>query len=307
MVQLCDYNYNEGPVADTFRILWGLMKISSAAALMSFVFVHVTPVFATDPTDRRLIDDVAVAKATISLLQSRDFAAVRERFDPAIGPLQDDVLAGMANMVTGETKSIETISSKGNFSLGPGNSESQTILEYQIGSRWVVANIVIKTENNIKRVSGLYFSVNNQPLRDSSALSGKGFVQYAFLAGWIGIIGLTGYAMVLAFRRHSGWRRWALMTAMPAGFGPAVAMNWNNAAFWIFGGSVSRGAATFYPILSARFPMAWFGMFGGTEFHTPYLYISAPLIAIGYLIWRISIWQRPVEQPSEGAQRVGLD
>jgi hypothetical protein len=32
--------------------------------------------------------------------------------------------------------------------------------------------------------------------------------------------------------------------------------------------------------------MAWFGMFGGTEMGAPYLYTSAPLIAIGYLIWR---------------------
>ena len=76
------------------------------------------------------------------------------------------------------------------------------------------------------------------------------------------------------------------VTAMPLGIGPAVAMNWSNAAFWTFGGSVTRGAATFYPIFSARFPMAWFGMFGGTEFSVPYLYMSAPLIAIGYLIWR---------------------
>jgi hypothetical protein len=111
-------------------------------------------------------------------------------------------------------------------------------LEYQIGLRWVVADVVVKTENNIKRVSGLYFSTNSQPLRELSVfhLSGKGFAQYAFLAGWIGIIGLTGWAMVLAFRRHSGWWRWALMIAMPLGLGPAVAMNWNNAAFWILGG-----------------------------------------------------------------------
>jgi hypothetical protein len=273
------------PMASNFRSVRELMKTSLAAALASLVFAYVTPAFAADPTDARLVADITLAKATIALLQSRDFIGVRERLDPAIGSFSDDVLGRMSGVVAGETQSIETVSSKGSFSPGTGNRESQTILEYHIGSRWVAADVVIKTENNIQRVSGLYFSVNNQPLQDSSVLSGKGFVQYAFLAGWSGIIGLTGYAMILAFRRHSGWRRWVLTIAMPVGLGPAVAMNWSNAAFWTFGGSVTNSAATFYPIFTGRFPMAWFGMFGGAEFRTPYFYVSVPLIAIGYLAW----------------------
>jgi hypothetical protein len=264
------------------------IRTGFAAALISFVFAYVAPAFAADPTDPRLIADVAVAKATITLLQSRDYNAARRQFHANVGPLPDDVLARMADVVAGEAKSVETISSKGRFDLGPGNSESQTILEYQMGARWVVADVVVKTENNTKRISGLYFSVNGQPLRDLSIfrLSDRGFAEYAFLAAWVGIVSLTGSAMVLAFRRHSGWRRWALTIAMPIGLGPAVAMNLGNGAFWSFGGIVTKGAASFYPILSARLPMAWFGIFGGAEFRAPYLYMSAPLIAIGYLIWR---------------------
>jgi hypothetical protein len=264
------------------------MKTRVAAALMSILLAYVAPASAADPTDARLIADVAVAKATITLLQSRDFTALHERLDPSIGPLPDDVLARMADPIAGEAKSVETISSKGRFDLASGNGESQTILEYQIDPHWVVANVVVKTENNIKRVSGLFFSINSQPLRELNVfrLSGKGFAQYAFLAGWIGVIGLTGCAMVLAFRRHSGWRRWALMIVMPLGIGPAAAMNWSNGAFWTLGGAVTNGTASFYPILSVRIPMAWFGMFGGAEFGAPYLYMSAPLIAIVYLIWR---------------------
>jgi hypothetical protein len=273
-------------MASNFRSVRELMKTSLAAALASLVFAYITPAFAADPTDARLVADITMAKATIALLQSRDFIGVRERFHPAIGPLSDDVLGRMSGVVAGETQSIETVSSKGNFNPVAGNRESQTILEYHIGSRWVLANVVIKTENNIQRISGLFFSVNNQPLKDSSILSGKGFVQYAFLAGWSGIVGLTGYAMILAFRRHFGWRRWVLTSAMPVGFGPAVAINWSNAAFWTFGGSETRGATTFFPIISGRFPMGWFGMFGGADFHTLYFYMSVPLIAIGYLAWR---------------------
>jgi hypothetical protein len=91
------------------------MRKSLAAALMPFIFAYVAPAFAADPTDARLMADVAVAKATITLLQSRDFTAVRDRFQPALGPLPDDVLAGMADVIAGEAKSVETISSKGTF------------------------------------------------------------------------------------------------------------------------------------------------------------------------------------------------
>jgi hypothetical protein len=257
-------------------------------AQMLIISAGFGPTFAADSTDPQLMADVSMARATIALLQSRDFTAFRRQFFPYAASLTDDVVAHMADTVAGDAKSVETISSKGRFDLGPGNSESQIILEYQIGARWVAADVVITTENNIKRVSGLYFSVNSQPLRELNIfrLSGRGLAEYAFLVGWIVIVVLTGHAMVLAFRRHSGWRRWALIVAMPVGLGPGLAMNLSNGVFWMLGGPETRGAVSFLPIFSGRFPMAWFGMFGGAEFRVPYLFMSAPLIAIGYLIWR---------------------
>ena len=39
------------------------------------------------------------------------------------------------------------------------------------------------------------------------------------------------------------------------------------------------------PIFALRYPMA---LFGYTETRVPYLYVSAPLIALGYLIWQRS-------------------
>jgi hypothetical protein len=190
----------------------------------------------------------------------------------------------MADVVAGEPRSIETISSSGRYNVETGNGNSRTMLEYQIGSRWVVADAVVNTENNVKLVSGLHFTVNSKPLRELNAfhLSGKGFAQYAFLACWIGIIGLTGYAMMTAFRRESGWRRWLLIIAMPVGLTPTVAMNWNTAQSWILEAMTGPSGFSF-PIFAIRIPMA---SFGNTETGAPYLYISAPLIAVGYLIWR---------------------
>jgi hypothetical protein len=37
------------------------------------------------------------------------------------------------------------------------------------------------------------------------------------------------------------------------------------------------------PIFALRYPMT---LFGYTETRVPYLYVSAPLIALGYLIWQ---------------------
>jgi hypothetical protein len=48
------------------------MRVRFATALMLFAFAYAALAFAADPTDDRLIADVAVAKATIILLQSRD-------------------------------------------------------------------------------------------------------------------------------------------------------------------------------------------------------------------------------------------
>ena len=83
------------------------------AALMLFTFAYIALAFAEDPTDARLIADVAAAKATITLLQSRDFTAVRKQFHPNTGSLPDDALGRMADIVAGEVKSVETISSRG--------------------------------------------------------------------------------------------------------------------------------------------------------------------------------------------------
>jgi hypothetical protein len=62
---------------------------------------------------------------------------------------------------------------------------------------------------------------------------GKGPVQYLFLAGWISVIVVTVLAMIAAFRRHTGWRRWVLVLLMPLGLTPTLAVNWNTATVWV--------------------------------------------------------------------------
>jgi hypothetical protein len=81
-------------MASNFRSVRELTKTSLVAALASLVFAYVTPAFAADPTDARLVADITMAKATIALLQSRDFIGVRERLHPAIGPFSEMTSSG---------------------------------------------------------------------------------------------------------------------------------------------------------------------------------------------------------------------
>lgn len=253
------------------------------------LFCWAVPAPAAEAPNSWLADDVALTKATISLLVAKDFAAVRERLDPKIGQVPDERLRQLADMMSpNEPVSIETISATGTHNNQTGDSISRILLEYGLTGRWVVVDAVIKTQASSKRLTNIYLTPNALPLSKLNAFHffGKGPVQYLFLAGWIAVIALTAFAIIVAFRRHTGWRRWALIVSMPLGLTPTVAVNWNTAQVWVMG-AYSNQAGQVIPIFGLRYPMAFFSH---TEILVPYLYLSAPLIAFGYLIWHW--WRR---------------
>ena len=242
---------------------------------------------AVDAPNSRLSDDVALTKATVSLLAARDNAAVRDRLDPAMGQVSDDTLRQMSNLIGArEPTSIETIWSTETRNLRTGDRNSRILLEYPLTGKWVVVDAVVKTQGASKRFYRLFLTANTLPLRELNAfhLFGKGPAQYLFLAGWIAVIVFTAWAITIAFRRHTGWRRWALIALMPLGLTPTVAVNWNTAELWVLE-AISNPTGHVIPIFALRYPMA---LFGYTETRVPYLYVSAPLIALGYLIWQRS-------------------
>jgi hypothetical protein len=96
--------------------------------------------------------------------------------------------------------------------------------------------------------------------------------------------------MTIAFRRHTGWRRWALVLLMPLGLTPTVAVNWNTAGMWVME-AAGNAAGQVIPILAFRYPMA---LFGHTDIRVTYLYVSLPLIAFFYLIWHWWRSRRPL-------------
>jgi hypothetical protein len=240
---------------------------------------------AVDAPNSRLADDVALTKATISSLAARDNAAVRDRFDPTRIQVSDETLRQMSDVIGASPPvSIETIWSTETHDVQTGDGNSRILFEYGLTGKWVVVDAVIKTEAASKRFTRLYLTVNTLPLRELNAfhLFGKGPMQYLFLAGWIAVIVFTAWAMTVAFRQHAGWRRWALIFLMPLGLTPTMAMNWNTAQVWVLE-AINNPAGHSIPLFALRYPMA---LFGKTETLDPYLYVSAPLIALGYLIWR---------------------
>ena len=262
-----------------------LRRLCGSIAPASIMVLLAVAALADDAPNARLADDIALTKATMSLLAAKDFAAVRNRLDPAIGQISDDTLRQMSDVIGASVPtSIETIWATETHELRTGDGNSRILLEYGLAGRWVVVDVVVKTNGASKRFPRLFLTANALPLSELNAfhLFGKGPVQYLFLAGWIAAIVLTGWAITIAFRRHSGWRRWALIVVMPLGLTPTVAVNWNTAQLWVLE-AISNPAGSVIPIFSLRYPMA---LFATTETRAPYLYISAPLIALGYLIWQ---------------------
>jgi hypothetical protein len=266
----------------------GVRRICGAVARVSIIVFLAFCALADDASNSRLSDDIALTKATVSLLVARDFSAVRDRFDPSVN-ITDDTLRQMSDVFgASEPTSIEMISSHETHNLQTGDGTSRTLLEYELADKWVVVDAVVKTEAASKQLLRLFLTVNALPLRELNAfhLFGKGPGQYLFLAVWMAAIVLTGWAILIAFRRHTGWRRWGLIALMPLGLGPPVAMNWVTAQVFILG-AISNSAGFTVPIFAIRYPMA---MFDYTETGAPFLYISVPLIAIGYL-WRMGAFE----------------
>ncbi len=239
---------------------------------------------AGDGLNSRISDDIALTKATVSLLVAKDTAAVRNRLDSAISQISDDTLRQMSDAIgASEPISITTIWSTGVQNFQTGDGSSRIVLEYQLTGKWVVVDAVVKTQAASKLLTRFYLTINTLPLRELNAfhLFGKGAVQYLFLAAWLAAITVTVLAIVIAFRQHRGWRRWVLILLMPLGLTPTLAVNWNTAAIRVLE-AAGNSAGHFFPIIAFRYPMA---LFGYTETLSPYLYVSAPLIAFGYLIW----------------------
>src|SRR5215831_14709195 len=102
-----------------------IRRIRGMIAPLLIMLIWASAALAADAPNPRLADDIALTKATISLLAAKNIAAVRSRLDPIMGQVSDDTLRQMSDAIgPGNPLSVETISSAEahNFQTGDGNS-----------------------------------------------------------------------------------------------------------------------------------------------------------------------------------------
>jgi hypothetical protein len=133
-------------------------------ASVSMMLFWAWAALAADAPNSRLADDIALTKSAISLLAAKDFTAVRDRLDPKMGPISDETLQKMADVIgASEPISIETVWSTEAHSLETGDGGSRIMLEYGLTGKWVVVDAVVKTQAASKQFTRLYFNINAQP------------------------------------------------------------------------------------------------------------------------------------------------
>jgi len=143
-----------------------LRRICGTIAPASIIVFLTVAALAVDAPNSGLSDDVALTKATVSLLAARDIAAVRDRLDPAMGQVSDDTLRQMSNLIgASEPTSIEPIWSTETRNLRTGDGNSRIPLEYGLTGKWVVVDAVVKTQGASKRFYRLFLTTNTLPVR----------------------------------------------------------------------------------------------------------------------------------------------
>jgi hypothetical protein len=122
---------------------------------------------AVNTPNSRLSDDVALTKATVSLLAARDTPAVRDRLDPGMGQVSDDKLLQMSDLIgASEPTSIGTIWATETHNLQTGDGNSRILLEYGLTGKWVIVDAVVKTLGASKRLYQPFLTANTLPLRE---------------------------------------------------------------------------------------------------------------------------------------------
>jgi hypothetical protein len=143
-----------------------LRRICGTIAPASIIVFLTVAALAVDAPNSGLSDDVALTKATVSLLAARDIAAVRDWLDPAMGQVSDDTLRQMSNLIgASEPTSIEPIWSTETRNLRTGDGNSRIPLEYGLTGKWVVVDAVVKTPGASKRFYRLFLTTNTLPVR----------------------------------------------------------------------------------------------------------------------------------------------
>jgi len=216
-------------------------------------------------------EHVAAARAYVDQLRSRDFGAISRDLDPSIrGAGAAATLQRMAGLFPpGEPRSVKLVGVQSH--LNSDNAVRNMTFEYEIGDRWLLANVALKDEGATRTIVGfnVYPRAQSLEVEHRFTLAGKGPMHYAVLAAAIAVVLLTIYALVLCLRTAMARRKWLWLLFIAIGIGQ-VNLDWTT------------GEWTVQP--------AAILLLGAGAFAAPYgpwtISVALPLGALVFLLWR---------------------
>lgn len=179
-------------------------------------------------------DEQALARGYIDRLRAGDFDSIERSLDKSLaGPEVRATLVKMAASIpVGEPRSVKLVGVQ-KHSQG-AVQRLNTTFEYQFPEGWLLANVAIDERNGAKTITGLNVYRRTESLEQENRfeLAGKEPVHYLILAGAIGAVLISLYALVACIRTKPLRRRWLWIVFIVLG-GGQFAVNWTSGEWGI--------------------------------------------------------------------------
>ena len=213
-----------------------------------------------------------MASGDVSLLRQQRFDDLQQQMIPELQtPETVDSLRAMAAMFPGtaETHPLVVV---GENTLKNGDERTTDVtLEYNFGSKWLLANVVTQEAGGKRRITGFSVTPLTESLEDRNrfTLHGKSELEYDTLILAIVSILISVYASVLCLRTKGLRRKWLWLIGTLAGF-VGYGVNWTT------------GESAFMPLMF-RLPPAG----ASATLYGPWtMFVTLPVGALAFLFLR---------------------
>jgi len=217
-------------------------------------------------------EEQALAKSYIDHLRARDFDYIEKAADSSIrDPALRETLTKMANMVpNGPPISVKLVGA--HSFRGLDVRTLNTTFEYEYGSKWLVANVVMQEKSGAKTIIGFNVYPRSESLEAENrfTLAGKVPAQYMVLAAAIAAALLTTYSLIVCARTKVPDRKWLWLLFILAGFGK-LSVNWTTGEWGFAPLSVQLFSASAFASINGPWTIA----------------VSVPLGAVLFLFLRV--------------------
>jgi len=178
-------------------------------------------------------DDEALALHSVYLLFQDRYDEIENSLDPSIrnGDTHEH-LVEMSQLFPSKPISVKTV--EATIIRGRDSRTTSITLEYEFARSWLLAQVVIRTKDGLKTITGFHVNPTAEPVEvmNEFTLDNKGFSQYAGLLLTLSVAALTLYAFVLCVRMKIGRKKWVWLLAILIGV-CRITVNWTTGE-WLF-------------------------------------------------------------------------